>query len=116
MAESAMISLCGRRIMEVNPGFITAMWEFDNIVLQLLWGLSKWLNPRPTKVRQHWNDMGAKFFNIAFEEFDWNGPDADTDWEPVFGSRFARQFAKWGKESGFKLQTRSGQHLANIIG
>jgi hypothetical protein len=115
MAESATISFCGKRILEVNPTLVRMMWDFDKIALQLVWGLPKWINPWPITLRQRWNGMGMKYLNTAFEEFDWNGPNSNADWEPVFGSRFSREYAKWGKKCGFELESRAGQHMTSII-
>jgi hypothetical protein len=113
MAESATVSFCGKRILEVNPTLVE-MWDFDKIALQLVWGLPKWINPWPIKLRQRWNGMGVKYLNTAFEEFDWNGPDSNADWDPVFGSRFSREYAKWVKKIGFESETRAGQHMTSI--
>lgn len=98
MAESALIALMGPRIIELNPGFWPAMWEFARLAPQLMWGLPKWMNPKPWAIREEFHDMCGRYVDSALDQFDWNGPDADADWEPHFGSRMARELVGWATE------------------
>lgn len=43
------------------------------------------------------------------------GPDADSEWEPHFGSRAARELALWMKES-LSPETSGGQVTAVVFG
>jgi len=102
-------------VFEINPNFIKVLWDFDEIILQLVWGLPQWMNPKAVKRREQFNLLGRKFLENAFNDFDWNGPDADADWEPIFGSRLSREHAKWAKESGISLRGRAGLYMFNIF-
>lgn len=116
MCKAGTFSLCGKRLLDVNPDFIDAFWAFDEVSLQLVWGLPKWMNPGPARIRERLNLMCQRFLEEAFRDFDWNGPDADADWEPIFGSRFSREHAKWAKECGFSLRSRAGFYVTDVFG
>ncbi|KAJ2903942.1 25-hydroxycholesterol 7-alpha-hydroxylase [Zalerion maritima] len=49
MAEAAIVSLAGPRILELNPDLLEILWEFDEIAASLVWGLPRWLS------RKAWN-------------------------------------------------------------
>ncbi|KAI1809745.1 cytochrome P450 [Poronia punctata] len=116
MASSAIESLFGSRMLEMNPDLIPAYWDFDRVAGILVWGLPRFLRPHPWRVRERLHDMTAKHLRSAWGSFEWNGPDADTDWEPHFGSRFSRETAKWFRESGFSDRTASGHTAAVLFG
>jgi hypothetical protein len=116
MAEAATISLAGKRLLEMNPDFIDALWAFDEIILQLVWGLPAWMNSKAVRVRERYNKMGQKFLEDAFQAFSSTSGDTDVDWEPIFGSRFSREQAKWARDSGLSLQARAGLYVFNIFG
>ncbi|GKT46130.1 cholesterol 7-alpha-monooxygenase [Colletotrichum spaethianum] len=90
MAESALKSLCGTRILELVPDYIDQFWRFDSIGVQAVYGLPKWINPKPVEERDKLNRMTQKFMKDAFSTFDWEGHDVDSHWEPTFGSRYFR--------------------------
>ncbi|KAI5927547.1 cytochrome P450 [Camillea tinctor] len=115
MSESALTTFMGDRILELNPGFMNAMWKFILTAAELPWGLPRWMNPRPWRNRDQFHAMTRKYLESAWENFDWNGPDADADWEPHFGSRAAREIAKWMKET-LSLETSAGLAAAFIFG
>ncbi|KAK1966434.1 cytochrome P450 [Colletotrichum sublineola] len=116
MAEAATISLAGRKLIEDHPEFVDTLWEFDTIAMQLLYGLPSWYNPEPKRIQQKALSMMKDFVTNAWLTFDWDGPDADADWEPIFGSRYQREHSKYWKERGFSMQTRAGMHIGNISG
>ena len=101
VAECAMRTLLGPTIFDLNPGFLDAFWEFDDNVFMLTLGFPKWLNPRPYRVHDRYLGMIVKYVDSARSKFDWEGPSAESPWEPHFGARVCREITKWLKESGF---------------
>ncbi|KAK3390639.1 cytochrome P450 [Podospora didyma] len=111
MAESAIVSLLGTRILEVNGGgdeFIRLFWEMDAVLISLLWGLPHWMIRSAVAKRDALNAACTRYLEAAWAEFDWDGPEAHADWEPVFGSPFGRHFAKWIKEVGLSPKAMGG--------
>jgi hypothetical protein len=111
MARAAIVAISGEEILKENPGFIDAMWEFDSYVYPLVFGIPRLIYPKAYAARDRFHEMGEKFLTAAWRKFDWDGPDADADWEPTFGSRFHRTHSKFLKERGFALRSRSGMHI-----
>jgi hypothetical protein len=101
VAECAMRTLLGPTIFKLNPGFLDAFWEFDDKVFMLTLGFPKWLYPRPYKVHDRYLGMIEQYVESARSNFDWDGPSAESPWEPHFGARVCREIAKWLQESGF---------------
>ncbi|EMD85896.1 hypothetical protein COCC4DRAFT_146681 [Bipolaris maydis ATCC 48331] len=116
MAESAIISLFGSKIIELNPGFIDCYWEFDEIAGTLVWGLPNFMQRSSVAIRDRLHKMTRKHIDSAWDQFDWSGPDADSAWEPHFGSRLSRETAKWLRERGFSNQAAAGHTLASLFG
>ncbi|KAK1997997.1 cytochrome P450 [Colletotrichum falcatum] len=116
MGESALKSLCGTRILELVPDYIEQFWRFDSIGVQAVYGLPKWINPRPAEERDRLNRMTQRFMKDAFSTFDWDGPDVDSSWDPVFGSRYVRLLMKWLADREMSMQTRAGFHMISVLG
>lgn len=114
MTKAAILSFQGRRIFEVSPDIIDLFWEYDKVATTIMFGPPKWLLPKAWATAGRFRDAMSKYLNDAYGSFDWDGPEAEADWDPIFGARFTREFAKWMKQSEFSDQTRSG--LAGLIG
>ncbi|KAF4432307.1 25-hydroxycholesterol 7-alpha-hydroxylase [Colletotrichum fructicola] len=108
MAESAVKSLAGTRLLEINPGFIDQFWKFDGVSHQVLNGLPQWINPKPARERDKLLAMTEKFLNQEFDKFDWNGLGTDTYWEPTFGCGYSRDLQKWTYDQNMTMRTRAG--------
>ena len=115
MAEAALIALMGPRIVELNPGFWPAMWEFARLAPQLMWGLPQWVNRAPWKIRQEFHDMCGRYVESASENFDWDSSDAHSEWEPHYGSRMARELVTWATQNLSK-ETTAGMVATFIFG
>lgn len=115
MSESAVVTIFGTKMLELNPGFMEAMWDFMTTVAELPFGPPRWLNPRPWRNRDRFHQMTSKYLAAAWANFDWQGPDADADWEPHFGSRAARELALWMK-GNLSPETSGGQVAAVVFG
>ncbi|KAI8289625.1 hypothetical protein K4K60_008302 [Colletotrichum sp. SAR11_57] len=72
MAESAVKSLAGTRLLEINPGFIDQFWKFDGVSHQVLNGLPQWINPKPARERDKLLAMTEKFLNQEFDKVNSN--------------------------------------------
>ncbi|KAK8855242.1 25-hydroxycholesterol 7-alpha-hydroxylase [Apiospora arundinis] len=107
MAHCAITTLMGEKILELNPGFIDKYWALERYLAEFLVGLPKWLNPRPYRVRDEMTVMTLRWARSAWENFDWDGPDADTAWDPHFGSRVMREISRWWTEH-FAFEGQSG--------
>ncbi|KAK2604000.1 hypothetical protein QQS21_003836 [Conoideocrella luteorostrata] len=116
MAEAAVVSLFGSKIIELNDGFTKAYWDFDHIAGTLVWGLPNWMRPGPVRKHTRLHEMTRKHIDSAWEHFNWDGPEAETDWEPHFGSRLSRETAKWLREKGMSNHAIAGHTLASLFG
>ncbi|KAK0705898.1 hypothetical protein B0T26DRAFT_755470 [Lasiosphaeria miniovina] len=84
MGESAWGSFQGPRSLELDPNMVGALWDFDMVAFSLLYGLPRWM-----------------MANAARKNFDWDGLDAEPDWEEHFGARTSGKLTKYLKEAGF---------------
>lgn len=116
MAESAMVSLFGSRLVELNPGVVQAYWDFDDIAGPLAFGPPRFLQRRSIRIRNRLHAMVRRQIDAAWESFDWDGPDAEADWEPHFGSRLSRETARWLRQNGFSNHAAAGHTLASLYG
>lgn len=116
MAEAAIITLAGRRLIERHPEFVNVLWGFDEVVIKLMYGMPSWINPEPKRRQNRAISLMTEFLADAWSAFDWDGPDADADWDPIFGSRLQREHVKLWKNKGFSMRSRAGSHLGNIAG
>jgi hypothetical protein len=116
MGKSACITICGERCLEINPKFLDKFWEFDTIAFQVTFGPPKWISPRPTRIRDEWNMECQKIIKDGLDSFDWNGPAADSEWEPTFGSRYMRSLIKLCVDNDLSLQTAGGIFGGGLFG
>lgn len=108
MAMAATTTLAGPRFIKLNPDFLETLWDFGRVAASIVWGLPRWLNAAAYRKRDRLHDACARYLASAWADFDWDGPDADADWEPIFGSRYARQLIRWFKEAGFDDKSIAG--------
>lgn len=113
VSRCAIIALSGEEILKQNPTFIEAMWTFDSYVYPLVLCVPRFLYPKAYAARDAFHEMGAKFLSAAWESFDWEGPESELDWEPMFGTKFHRTHAKFLKDRGFTLRSRAGMHVGS---
>ena len=111
MSIAATRSVLGSRILEVNPDFVDAFWEYEQYAESLSFGLPSWLNRRAIGARERFRSMCRKWYEVADQEFDWDTFELhkDQEWEPLFGSQISRGLARWGQKIlffGRKLRCR----------
>lgn len=114
MCESGTMSLFGTQFMALNPEFVKTYWEFDQGAGRLIWGLPRWLMPRPYRSRDKLNAMTVKYIRSAWENFDWNT--SDSDWDPHWGARISRETALWLRDSGFAETAAAGHAVGTLFG
>lgn len=112
MFSAATIAIFGPRILQMNPGFVDAFWEFERYAETLSFGLPSLLNTRARYARDTFHAMCGKWFEMADGEFDWDKVDEDSDkeFEPILGARISRRLAQWGKSFRFSRKTMGGAY------
>ncbi|KAK3302662.1 cytochrome P450 [Chaetomium strumarium] len=116
MAECAIATLFGTRLLELNPELVKRYWEYDAVAGRLILGFPHWMQPRAVRVKARLHAMVLRHIDAAWDSFDWAGPDADAAWEPHFGSRLSRESARWLREQGFSDHVAAGHTLATLFG
>ncbi|KAI1841601.1 hypothetical protein JX266_012254 [Neoarthrinium moseri] len=110
MAECALMSVMGTHIIDMNPGFLDALWDTDRVTPDLVAGFPRWMKPGPYDIRDKFYAMARKWVETSMAQFDFDGPDQDVDWEPLFGARVTREQAKW------MSQNHCGETLGGFFG
>ncbi|KAF5230621.1 hypothetical protein FAUST_9712 [Fusarium austroamericanum] len=116
MATSAITSLFGTRIFDLNPDLINVYWQFDDIAGHLVWGLPKFLQRRSVATKDRLHSMTLKYVNSAWENFDWDSSESESPWDPHFGSRLCRETAKWFRENNFSNHAAAGHAVGALFG
>lgn len=116
MATSAITSLFGTRIFDLNPGLIDLYWQFDDIAGHLVWGLPKFLQRQSVAIKDRLHSMTLKYVDSAWENFDWDSSESESLWEPHFGSRLCRETAKWFRENNFSNHAAAGHAVGALFG
>ncbi|KAK5655986.1 hypothetical protein OQA88_5124 [Cercophora sp. LCS_1] len=107
MAKAAIVSFQGEYIFELTPNLLDLLWEADKVLSTILYGPPKWLYRGVYDKMERLCQAMARYYAAAMEKFDWdNETEREKDWEPVFGSRFWREFAWWMVDEG-KFTNRS---------
>lgn len=116
MATSAIKSMFGTRILDLSPDLLEAYFDFDEVAGKLVYGLPRFIDPKPSRIRNRLLGMTTAYIESAWQHFDVEGPDADSTWDPHFGSRFSREIAKWVRSSRFSDRVASGHAMATLFG
>ena len=100
VTEAAISTLVGPGIFDTCPEFLDIFWDYDAHVFLLTLGLPRWLHSAPYKSQDRYLEVLGKHAAVALDQFDWNGPDAEAQWEPLLGARVCREecklFREWG--------------------
>jgi len=117
LTECAIITLNGSRMMEINPDFCDLYWDFDQYGIMLIYSPPRWLARKAYRAQDKSYAAVRRYLESAWEKFDWNDQVAvNSDWDPHFGSRFARELARWLREGGFDMQSATGFFSSVIFG
>jgi hypothetical protein len=60
------------------------------------------MSTSPYKAHDRYVVALERWLERALVDFDWEGPEAEKDWEPRFGSRAVRELVRWMKEVGWR--------------
>lgn len=101
VTKSAVHTLIGPKVFELNPDFLSLLWEIDDVVFSLAMGFPRWVYSRPYRVHDRYLATIKAYLDTAWAHFDWNGPSAAARWEPCFGAQVSREVVRWLKECGF---------------
>ncbi|KAK1759933.1 cholesterol 7-alpha-monooxygenase 4 [Echria macrotheca] len=107
MAAAVIKGVNGTRIVEEIPDLIALLWDFDLVVARLAWGLPRWMARGNYEKRDRFHGALMRYLEGAIRDFDWESEE-NPEWEPIFGSRFSREFVRWMVKSGFSLRTMAG--------
>ncbi|KAL2759143.1 hypothetical protein ACRALDRAFT_2086670, partial [Sodiomyces alcalophilus JCM 7366] len=124
MATAAVASLSGTEVLRRVPNYVKRFWAFDSFGLRLVWGLPRFLDPEPVRVRNAFHDDVAHFLDEAFDRWDAEQKDRgndgekerDPDWEPIFGNRFTRLAQKFVRDIGVSRRGQAGTFNTHILG
>lgn len=120
----------GDRLNDLYPELQADFWRFDRSMLDLLFGIPKFIKPVPYQVRDRlvenitrWVEQGdaelVKQNSSGGEEQDRILPDPynpEAEWEPIWGSRLSRfRQARWTSE-GVTPRGRASMELGFLFG
>jgi len=118
IASAAVCSIVGRSIVDMNPGFIDKLWEYDSYAESLAFGLPSVLNKRGLQVRKDFREMCLKWYRESSRETDWDviEPDDEGSSSDELGSRFSKELARWGKSFDFSDESMAGVYAFLFLG
>lgn len=91
VSSSAIETLMGSKILELNPTLVEDFWTFDRNVPLFLRCLPRWMIPRAYRSRERLLASIKKWHAYAHEHSDCtNTSREDPEWEPYFGSKVIR--------------------------
>ncbi|KAM7211808.1 cholesterol 7-alpha-monooxygenase 4 [Rhypophila decipiens] len=108
MAYSAIASFLGTRILETIPNLVDLVWDYDKVIVNLLYGAPRWLFPGAHAAQRRILSACTRYYQDASAEYDWDANEDEVDWEPLFGSRWGRETARWMRECEFDDKTCGG--------
>ncbi|KAI1087190.1 putative cytochrome P450 [Rostrohypoxylon terebratum] len=118
LSTAATRSVFGSQIIDSNPGFIEAFWEYERFVEPLAFGLPGLPNSKGVKARDRFKAMCLKWYQQADREFDSGDANSNgnVDWEPVFGSLVSRKLAQWAKSFDFSAHSQGAAYTLFLFG
>ncbi|KAI0808881.1 putative cytochrome P450 [Xylaria sp. FL0064] len=105
MGDASTRTFLGPNIIDMNPDFMKAFWQYERQAEKLAFGLPTWMNGRAIRMRDKLNDMCRKWFEFSDAKYDWESPNQDVDWEPLFGLAHSRGLVRWAKSFNFSNQS-----------
>ncbi|KAK8059252.1 hypothetical protein PG996_009182 [Apiospora saccharicola] len=91
VAGANVEAMMGSKLLELNPGLMAHFWRAKSHAPTYFRGWPRWLVPAAFRERERVVDAIEKWHAYAFEHGHVETTGArDPDWEPVFGSRYAK--------------------------
>ncbi|KAH7322417.1 putative cytochrome P450 [Stachybotrys elegans] len=116
LAASAMETLFGPELIGLTPDFVSRFWRFDRNAFKLIVGVPKWIDPAVHETHNHFVDGIGTWLENGLSKMNWNGPDTDANWEPLFGGRVVRELVKWMLETNWRKEVIAATLGALIFG
>ncbi|KAK5654464.1 hypothetical protein OQA88_7092 [Cercophora sp. LCS_1] len=113
MAWAATATLGGTRILEKHPEVVRMTFDFDAVISRLVWGLPKWMDRGAQRTR----DALLQICQDHYCGLDLHAGEGegDKDWDEAFGSSFAKEFVRWGKEDGQLTDRMIGGGVMSMV-
>jgi hypothetical protein len=107
MATTATWTLFGSRMLEMYPDVMEVFWKWELYAESLAFGLPRWMNARAVSARDRFRSVCSSWYEMADQEYNWDAEkeSPQRDWEPIFGSPFIRDMARWGKQFGLSSES-----------
>lgn len=115
VTKSAIAALIGDSLFEIHPDFLDTFWAYDSHIFKFSLGLPRWMIKESYQTRDRFWGMLNDYLDSAEKQFDWDGPDAEAAWEPLFGARVSREFLKWGKDRKFISSSPAARFLGLLL-
>jgi hypothetical protein len=117
MFKSSAISFLGTRVLEEIPEFEEQFWEFDRIMLELYFGLPRFVVPNSFRIR----DTIVSNLDRFHEKLQKEGKEKPIDpdgpvWEPIYGSRANRARQRFYQTLHLSNRGRAGLDLGFTFG
>ncbi|KAK6821750.1 cytochrome P450 [Apiospora arundinis] len=91
VAGANVEAMMGSTLLEVNPGLMEHFWRAKRNAPTYFRGWPRWLVPTAFRERERVVDAIEKWHTYAFKHGSVTETGArDPDWEPIFGSRYAK--------------------------
>jgi hypothetical protein len=118
MFKGSGIAFLGTRIFEEIPDFETQFWEFDRIMLELYFGLPRFVIPSSYRIRDTLVSSLVRFHEIVQKEGKEKpvDPDGALVWEPTYGSRANRARQRLYQTLNLSNRGRAGLDLGFTFG
>ena len=117
MFKASTYALMGKRLLEVYPELTKEFWNYDKAMLQLFFGLPKFMIPEDYKARDRAVAGMQRWHEAVWEEC--KGQPADPDgvsWEPIYGSRINRARQRFYKYIGLSTWSKAAADLGMMFG
>lgn len=115
VTEAAIRTLLGSQLFEQHSDVADAVWGFDTGSVLLYFGIPRWLNSQPYKARERLNRIMRDYIRLA-DQFDWDGPDAQVEWDKRSGARVSRELVKFFARADFDEEGVAGFFGTLLIG
>ncbi|KFA54597.1 hypothetical protein S40293_02256 [Stachybotrys chartarum IBT 40293] len=102
ITTAATQAVIGKQVLDINPGFVDAFWQYEKHVEKLAFGLPGWFNKPAIQARERFRKMLTKWFESIKNNIDYETvASEEADQIPLFASRVSRNLAHWTNSFNF---------------
>ncbi|KAK7974515.1 hypothetical protein PG989_016363 [Apiospora arundinis] len=118
MASAATQWMMGSKVLDVNPDFIEAFWDYEQFGESLSFGLPKCLTRKAVTARERFRLMCLKWYKAIDQKLDMHDASAagEPSWDPIIGSRISREMIKWAKAFEFSDDSLGAAYALLLFG